>query len=356
MPQTVLLVDDEPQLLFSLNEYLTQAGYLVTPAESGAEALDALVDAPPDFIISDIMMEDMDGFEFQRRVNSLTGDSIPFIFLTARDSVNDCIAGLCNGADDYITKPFEPEELKARIAAIMHRVDQIRREERRDGENLREQIVTEISSRLRVPVTNLMAHLNLLLSERFGDDDQAKRRYLESALQDANALCSLVDDLSQSPDCQTVQSTTLKREPVRIAPIVRRASANAARIANEQGIELRITCGGLLSGNVDGEALTEALAGLLKSAVDFSATGSRVEISARRATEGGIEFVIQDGGRQAYCDEQTNQAQSDALDLARRVVRAHGGQINLERADDGQQCFVIWLPGRVAKHIGKRQS
>jgi len=356
MPQSVLLVDDEPQLLFSLNEYLTQVGYNVTPAGSGAEALDALVDAPPDFIISDIMMEDMDGFEFQRRVVSLTGDSIPFIFLTARDNMDDRISGLRNGADDYITKPFEPEELEARIATIMHRVDQIRREERRDSDNLRERIVAEMSGRLRAPVTNLMAHLNLLLSERFGDDDQSKQRYLESALRDANTLCALVDEINRAPDGQPAVSATIKREPIRIAPIVRRAAANAARIANEQGIELRITCGGLLSGNVDGEALAKALAALLKATVDFSAPGSRVEISARRAAEGGLEFVIQDDGRRAVSAEQSNQELNDALDLGRRVVKAHGGQITLVRADDGPQRFCIWLPGRVAKHIGKRQS
>jgi DNA-binding response OmpR family regulator len=354
MAQTVLLVDDEPQLLYSLNEYLAQAGYNVLAAASGSKALDVLVDEPPDFIISDIMMDDMDGFEFQRRVISLTGDSIPFIFLTAKDDLHDRITGLRNGADDYITKPFDPEELEARLVSIMHRIEQTRREERRETENLRDRIVSELASRLRSPVTNLMAHLNLLLTERFGEDDAGKRRYLQSALQDANALVRLIEDLSWSNLDDGSQTMAIKREPIRVAPVVRRASANAARLACEQGIELRITCGGLLSGNIDGDAIAGALAALLKSAVDFSAPGSRVEITARRAEEGGLEFIIQDGGRTAYTDGDISQELVDALDLARRVVKAHGGQLSIERLEDGEQRLIIWVPGRVAKHVGRR--
>ena len=355
MAKHVLLVDDEPQLLYSLNEYLAHAGYEVTPVDSGAKALDALIDSPPDFIICDIMMEDMDGFEFQRRVSSLTGDSIPFVFLTALGGAKDRVAGLRNGADDYITKPFDPEELEARLGAIMHRVEQTRREERRESEGLRERIVAELTGRLRTPVTNLMAHLNLLLSERFGDDDLGKKRYLQRALDDAGVLCELINDLTWATTSDGVRNVSLKREPIRVAPVVRLASANAALLANEKGVGLRITCGGLLSGNIDAEVMSEALAGLLKSAVEFSAPGSQVEITARRASEGGLEFVIADGGRQAYCDDRLSQELADALDYARKVIKAHGGQIRVERREDGSQSFVSWVPGRVAKHVGKRR-
>jgi len=347
-------VDDEPQLLFSVTEFLTRVGYEVTPAESGGEALEHLVDLPPDLIISDIMMEEMDGYEFQQRVNALTGGGIPFIFLSAKTELNDRLVGLRGGADDYVTKPFEPEELEARIASVFSRIDQIRREEQRDVDSLRTQIVSAVSSRLRSPVTNLMAHMNLVLNERFGDSLADQERFLKSALEDANALCELVNDLSWAANDQP-QEVSIKREPIRVAPVVRSSAARAARIAADKSINLGISCGGLLSGNLDGAAMTQALSGLLEAAVEMSPTGTQVSISATRAREGGIEFMIADGGMDSEAQYVDSTALAEAVDHARRVIKAHAGKVSSERDDAGRQSFVIWIPGRVAKHVGRRR-
>ena len=353
MAKQILLVDDEPQLLFSLKEYLSHVSYDVVPVESGSEALKKLIESPPDLIVSDILMEDMDGFEFQRRVNALTGNSIPFIFLTAKSNLQDRVDGLRHGADDYITKPFEPEELEARIGAVLHRVEQTRREERRDLESLRTRILSQIGSRLRVPVTSLIAHLNLLLSEKFGTSQLEKERYLESALEDANILRELIGDLSWSATSAAEEEVSLRREPVRIALVVRGAAARAARLADEKNVKLQISCGGLLTGNVDRIAMTRALAGLLEAAVELSPSGTMVRISGVRAHEGGLEYVITDGGcRDSFQDPSDGMA--DALDFARRVIKAHGGQLTTRTEENGQQSVVIWVPGRVAKHVRRR--
>lgn len=352
----ILLVDDEPQLLFSVREFLSRLGYEVWPAESGFEALEMLIDAPPDLIVSDILMEGMDGFEFHKRVNALTGETIPFIFLTARGELEDRLQGLRGGADDYIVKPFEPEELEARVAAVFKRMNRTRREERRDSDALRGRILTEVSRQLRAPVTGIMAQLNLLLSERFGEDREKQARYLRSALEDANALGALIHDLSWAADDSAVE-LSLKREPIRVAPVVRGAAAGAARLAGKKGIELKLSCGGLLSANIDGDAMSRALGGLLESVAEVSAPGSEVAIEARRAREGGVEFTITDGG----CEQGSNGGQNGsqlspaALDFARRVVKGHGGEFSTRREDDGRHSILIWLPGRVAKHIGRRK-
>jgi CheY-like chemotaxis protein len=350
MEKRVFVVDDEPQLLFAVQAYLTRAGYHVIPSESGTEALDKLLDGPPDLIISDIVMAEMDGFEFQRRVMALTGDGIPFIFLTARGDLQDRLHGLRGGADDYIVKPFDPEELEARIASVLHRVEQTRREERREVDYLRGRILSEVSSKLRTPVTSLMAHMNLMLSDRFGSNMREQSRYLESALEDANVLCELIDDLSWAA-AQRDAELTLKREPVRIAPLVRGAAASAAKRAADKGVSLRIACGGLLSGNVDATMMNRALTGLLDAAVEMSPLGSAVEIRASRAADGGMEFAIIDGGCEASPWTPSRDL-DDALDDARRVVACHGGQFTTERDDAGSQRFKIWIPGRVAKHVG----
>lgn len=354
MDRSILLVDDEPQLLFSVREFLSRIGYDVTPAESGSQALEKLIESPPDLIVSDIMMEEMDGFEFQRRVSALTADGIPFIFLTAKGDLQDRLDGLQGGADDYVTKPFEPEELAARISSVLSRVQKTRQEERRDVDSLRNRILAEVASRLRAPVTSLMAHMSLLLSERFGQNEAEQERYLKKALDDANTLCGLVNDLSWAAS-DVSGDLPLKREPVRVAPVVRGAAASAARLAAEKGIDLNLSCGGLLSANIDGAAMTRALSGLLESAVELSPPGTRVRIAAVRAREGGLEFTITDGGCHTESDPEPSPDVTDALAYARRVVKGHSGRFTTRRDEEGGQSFLIWLPGRVAKHVGRRK-
>ena len=356
MTKCILLVDDEPQLLYSVKEFLCRVGYDVTTAESGAEALEKLVDAPPDVIISDILMEEMDGFEFQRRVNALTGSSIPFVFLTAKGDLRDRLDGLRGGADDYVVKPFDPEELEARIAAILNRVEHTRKEDRREIDRLRGRILSDVSRQLRIPVTGIMAHLNLLLTERCGQDPERQERYLQSAVENATALRELVQDLSWATANGT-DGYPLKREPIRVAPVVRSAAANAAKLASEKGVNLRISCGGLLSANVDGDAMSKALSGLLESAVRLSDPGTHVQITAQRAHEGGLQFLITEGGSLQRLAGGPEEAEApDGLELARRVAKGHGGQLSIRREEDGRQSVVIWLPGRIAKHVGDRRQ
>ena len=96
----------------------------VTGAGSGAEALRASMSARPDLVLLDVMMPDGDGFEVVRRMRSAGGPEVPVIFLTARDEVNDRLAGFEVGADDYVTKPFSLDEVLARIRAVLKRTRQ----------------------------------------------------------------------------------------------------------------------------------------------------------------------------------------------------------------------------------------
>ncbi len=353
MKARILLVDDEPQLLFSLQEFLSSVGYEVTAAESGSEALDMLIEEPPDLIVSDILMEGMDGFEFQRRVKSLTGSSIPFILLSARGEVEARVQGLRGGADDYIAKPFEPEELEARIWAVMERIAKTREEERREINDLKRRILSQVSSRLRTPVTTLMAHLNLLLSDRAGEDEEDKERYLKSMLQDAQELSNLINDLSSMASASSMgREQPIKRSPTRVAPVLRSAAAAAARIANERAIDLKISCGGLLRGNIDGTAMSRALSGLLKSATELSPRGGQVQIGASRAKGGGLEFVVTDAGCEPSSAKGAELA--DALQFARNIVRQHAGEISVQHDEDGKQSLFVWLPDHVEKQASKR--
>lgn len=121
MAKRILVVDDETKLVNVLRGYLEEAGYEVATASNGREALFAARDHRPDLIILDLMMPELDGWEFMRQHRRES--NTPVIMLTARVEDADKIAGLELGADDYVTKPFSPRELVARVRAVLRRME-----------------------------------------------------------------------------------------------------------------------------------------------------------------------------------------------------------------------------------------
>lgn len=125
----ILVVDDDPILRMALTRYLEKRGYTVQEADSGVEAMTAFEEDPPDLVVSDVMMPEMDGFEFCRRLRATrSGQLVPFIFLSSKGELEDRIQGHSIGADDYLIKPFEPKELLAKIESQLERSRRIHRE------------------------------------------------------------------------------------------------------------------------------------------------------------------------------------------------------------------------------------
>jgi len=119
---TILVVDDERNIIDLAEMYLVKDGYQVLRAGDGREALDVIQRERPDLVVLDIMLPRVDGWEVCRRLRS-QGDHTPVIMLTARDEDVDKIVGLEMGADDYMTKPFNPRELVARVKAVLRRAE-----------------------------------------------------------------------------------------------------------------------------------------------------------------------------------------------------------------------------------------
>ncbi|WP_067698173.1 response regulator transcription factor [Nocardia jejuensis] len=116
----ILVVDDDRAVRESLRRSLTFNGYTVDLAVDGLDALEKTAGQRPDALVLDVMMPRLDGLEVCRRLRS-TGDDLPILVLTARDSVSERVAGLDAGADDYLPKPFALEELLARLRALLRR-------------------------------------------------------------------------------------------------------------------------------------------------------------------------------------------------------------------------------------------
>jgi DNA-binding response OmpR family regulator len=132
-PQSVLVVEDEQSIASFISLYLKNAGYTVRAAATGSSALNAVAAETPSLILLDLNLPDMDGIEICRRIRK--SSDVPILMLTARDEDVDKIIGLEVGADDYLTKPFNPRELVARVKAVLRRSSADRR--RDGGEEIR---------------------------------------------------------------------------------------------------------------------------------------------------------------------------------------------------------------------------
>ena len=115
----VLVVDDDPKVCETLDRYLAHAGYSTMSAFDGRRALEAVQTFGPDLIVLDVMLPEVDGLEVCRTLRAAS--NVPIILLTARSTERDKLAGLGVGADDYLTKPFSPRELVARVQAVLRR-------------------------------------------------------------------------------------------------------------------------------------------------------------------------------------------------------------------------------------------
>ena len=215
----ILLIDDDETLLFGMSLILTQAGYQVVTALGALNGLHAAQTSHPDVIVCDVMMPKLNGFELRQR---LSGDPttrrIPFIFLTSRSSTSDKLHGLESGADDYITKPFDNQEFKARIKAVLRRVELERALGRTQGkqeiDRLRHKIIKGVSYELRTPISYILQTLEMSLMDRFEQEPEQQRTFIQSALNNTYHLQTIVNDLIMLS--QLDQGMVLRRRAIRL--------------------------------------------------------------------------------------------------------------------------------------------
>ena len=121
--KNLLLIDDDPNLILLVKDYLEFRGYNVVTAENGREALEILDEKVPDMIICDVMMPEMDGYSLVQHIRQEpTTNRIPVLFLSAKGQSQDRVKGLNEGADVYMVKPFEPEELVAQVESSLNQI------------------------------------------------------------------------------------------------------------------------------------------------------------------------------------------------------------------------------------------
>jgi two-component system, sensor histidine kinase and response regulator len=360
----ILIIDDEPALLFGLAATVRKRGFAVTTASDGQDGLTKAKQAVPDLIVCDVMMPPPNGFEL-RRLLSLDPKlaSVPFIFLTARTAVEDRVDGIRGGADDYITKPFVPEELLARIEALLRRVtleqqhgrEQMRAAAEEDMQRLQKEILRNFHHELRTPLTNIIMPLEMVVQKKFTDPEE-QSRFINAALSSVDRLESLVTDFILLTEIDQDGLNRI-RQPVDVQlhvllPIEKRLERYKSKSLKLLP-EVRVS--GAMS--APRREFTTAVVHLLDNAFKFSPPGGTVQLRIDAAGQGGACIDVQDEGpgvppelREKVFERFFQVSQGDSrqhdglgvgLTIARAVFRNAAGNVTITDSPTGCRVQAV---------------
>jgi signal transduction histidine kinase len=362
---TILVVEDNLPLLYGLRDLLEREGYEVLTARNGMEALEIMAKTRPDLIISDIMMPRMDGYAFYEAVRSKPEwVLIPFIFLTAKGSLEDIIQGKSLGVEDYITKPFDARELLAVVRSRLERAKAIREATEAKVEKLKEQIITALSHELRTPLTYVVGYTELALEDLKSFTPNALQDYLLEVKRGADRLVKLVEDflLLIQIDTGRAMEQFQRFSEIRsdLADIVGKVVEKYRPLAESKGVRLEYQVTFPVPPVRILEPLfVDALGRLVDNAIKFSLREEKeVAVSLRRGEE-FVEIAVKDKGigippeeisnlferfRQIGRERTEQQGLGLGLAIAHEIISLHGGKIGVESEPGLGSTFTIYLP------------
>jgi signal transduction histidine kinase len=363
---TILVVDDEPAIRLGLAATIGRHGYNVIVAVNGDDGFIKARQSLPDLIISDVMMPALNGFEMKQQMSvDPQLASIPFIFLTARTANEDRVAGIRNGADDYVTKPFVTEELMARVEAVLRRVkteqergrEQVKQSAQEEMDNLRKEVLQNFSHELRTPLGNITMSLDMVVNNKFTSPEE-QSEFIRIAHSSADRLESLIADIILLSDIDQSKINNM-RQPIDaehhiLAPIKR-------RLARYEAKGLNFVHDIVLTGTIKASRreFTQALVHLLDNAFKFSPERGKVGLVVKSSENGGAVITVQDEGvgvpvelREKIFERFYQINQGDAreyqglgvgLTIARAVFSNLGGEVKILASEKGC-CAQATLP------------
>ncbi len=362
MPATILVVDDDVSVAAAVRAILLMDGYHVLEAYSGREALDLMRQNTPDLIISDVMMPQMDGYQFYEAVQRVPHwRALPFIFLTGRDSPEATLKGKSLGVDDYLTKPIAPEELLAVVRGKLRRLEALR-QEWTELERLRRDIVAMLSHEFRTPLSTLKAAADLLLQGDATLSTADVRELHEHIQKGGDRLEELVEDFLLAARIETGavrDDYERDRRTVDLASILVSLSSRWRPRAEDAQLTFALDCPlNLPPVEACERHLQDAIGRLLSNAIKFNRPGGTVSLSAS-ANETHVRIVVSDTGmgiapadherifhRFVQLERETFEQQGPGLGLpiARGLIGVNGGTLSVESQPGEGSRFIITLP------------
>jgi signal transduction histidine kinase len=357
--QKILLVDDSADSLRLLQVTLKLKGYNVIIANSGAEALLKIAESPPDLVLLDVVMPDMDGYEVTRQIKH--NSNLPFIpiLLVTGSEKSSVVKGLDAGADEFICKPVDKKELLARVRALLrlkHSMD-----EQLFLSQRREDFVTRLTHDLRTPLIAADQFLKLLQRGVFGNTLSAMRESLEQMAQSNQTLLSMVDTLLEVYQYEA-GGKTLDFFVVDLWELCQQVVQELMPLADVKHLTLKAvltkgTEASLVRVRGDRLELRRLLTNLVGNAIRFSDAGS-VEVRLNSTVQ-GVTIEVEDTGIGMNPEEQLllfdrfrqgkHQRRGNGLGLylSRQIVEAHQGNISVSSTVGKGSIFTVYLPIRI---------
>ncbi|AFY67173.1 hybrid sensor histidine kinase/response regulator [Geitlerinema sp. PCC 7407] len=365
----ILVVDDSPDNCYLIQAILEEEGYDITIADSGKEALRHIDLSPPDLVLLDIMMPEMDGFEVTRRIRDNTKLSFtPILLITAYDSPS-VAEGLDNGADDFIRKPMEYDELLARVRSLLrlkHSVD-----ERDQIARQREDFVSRLTHDLRTPLVAADRMLNLFQQEALGEISLEMHEAIATMIRSNRNLLQMVNTLLEVYRYEA-GNKTLTLHPINLKELLKEVVDELAPLAEEKSLTLKVNLDPQGSQAVDRRIVGDRLelhrvfTNLLGNAIKFTDAGDIVieayacpagtdgrcpngdrDWAVISITDSGVGIPPQDLQSIFYRFRQGNHKRSGSglgLHLTHRIVEAHQGRITVESVVAQGSTFSVYLP------------
>jgi signal transduction histidine kinase len=362
-PPNIIVVDDTPANLRLLTEMLKEKGYRVRPAPSGELALRAAQAAPPDLILLDITMPKMDGFEVCGRLKADERlREIPVLFISALNESSDKVRAFQAGGVDYVTKPFNIEEVEARVRAHL----ELRRQKlelaaslarMRELERLRDSLTHMIAHDMKSPLCGIQMTLELIEPLLPASDPGAAGLLVGAKA----SVATIIEMINQMLDVSRMEAGVLKPElaPGDIADTVR-AAVDALRI-NAGRRTLSLSARGPYPAEFDAGLLRRVVANLVGNATKFTPTDGEIRVSVAlqgdvvrvEVADNGLGIAPENHARIFTKFGQVEGAGARAgtglgLTFAQMAVEAHGGKIGVESAQGRGSTFWLTLPRRAS--------
>ncbi len=354
----ILIVDDIPDNLKVLGDILECDGYKVRPVTNGMLALQVAEKEKPDIILLDIMMPGINGYEVCRRLkeNPKLND-IPVIFISALNDTTDIVKALNSGGVDYITKPFQAEEVKARVATHLKMCRQKQELQRLNAE--KDKFFSIIAHDLRGPFTGFIG-LTEIMSENLPSMSLCEIQ--KFALNMKNSAVNLFSLLNNLLEWSLMQRGLITFEPqlFLLMPKITESMALVTEAADKKEIAISYDIPEDLSVFADGNMFEGIIRNLTSNAVKFTPKGGVVNVSAKSMPDNLVEISIKDTGigmnkemidnlfrldvntsRKGTEDESSTGL---GLVICKDFIEKHGGKLRVESEEGKGSTFYFTIP------------
>ena len=361
---TILAVDDIATNIMLLKAVLSRAKYKIVTASGGFEALEKVAEVNPDLILLDIMMPDLDGYEVLKRLKADPAhEDIPVIFLTALHNPEDIVKGFKFGASDYISKPFNHEELITRVAhhiylAAAQRTILQQRDELQATVEARDKMYSVIAHDLRSPIGTLKMVFNMLsinlTADQIGEDSF---EMISMGNNITESTFMLLDNLLKWTKSQIGRMNTVFQE-VDISEVVLFASKMSDVVAQVKNIEVEYEIPGPITVSCDVDMVKTIMRNLMSNAIKYSQEGGKIVVAvsetpthaAISVRDNGIGIKEEDipkllNPEPHYTTYGTKNEEGSGLglQLVQDLTHRNGGSLTIESKEGEGSTFTFTI-------------